>query len=816
MPQNPVSDITDPPPGSASRLFRSLQSAFRRTRGRDLETDLEGYRRRLAAIRARDAGSLSNDEILVRAAGLSGKAQGGAPQEDLAVEVFALVREAARRALSLEPFDVQLVAGLAMARGRVAELPTGEGKTLAAVFPASLLALYGRGVHILTFNDYLARRDAAWMGPVYRRLGLRVGCVQEGRPAEEKRAAYEADVTYATAKEAGFDFLRDRIAVSPADRVHRPFQAALVDEADSILIDEARIPLVISGAEERAAGDAARMARLARGLVPGVDYETDNERRNVFLTERGAAAAEADLGRGSLYAPENQGLLESLYCALHAAALLRRDVDYIVRAGRIEIVDEFTGRVVDRRLWPDGLQAAVEAREGLAARSEARVLGQITLRHFFGLYPRLAGMTATARASADELKEFCGLGVTVVPPHVPSVREDLPDLVFSKREEKLRALVADIAAARASGRPVLVGTANVRESEELGASLGAAGVAHRVLNAKNDELEAGIIAEAGRPGAVTISTNMAGRGTDIRLGGGDAAERGRALALGGLLVIGTNRHESRRVDDQLKGRAGRQGDPGTTRFYISLEDPLFERHDLREPFEKRHGFTAEAGVLRGRAVGRDVDHAQRVIEGMNFDVRRALDKYSSLIELQRRIVEERREPVVYGGSPGLWAARFPALHAQGVERLGAERMAALERRAFLARLDRGWADHLAWVADARESIHLVGLGGRTPVLEFQKDATASFMEMTKEVERAALEDLRRIVEDGEEAVSRIERRRGPSSTWTTLVSDDQLGWGIEMAMGRNLGLAMGSAVFLGPLYVLTLLLKRRRPKRPSA
>ncbi len=813
MPQNPVSDITDPKPGSPARLSRRLRSAFRRARGRDLETDLEGYVPRLAAIRARTAGSLSDEEILGRAAGLSRRARSGAPPEDLTVEVFALVREAARRALSLEPFDVQLVAGLAMSRGRVAELPTGEGKTLAAVFPAVLLALSGRGAHVLTFNDYLARRDAAWMGPVYRRLGLRVACVQEGQPPAEKRSAYAADVTYATAKEAGFDFLRDRIAVSPADRVHRPFNAALVDEADSILIDEARIPLVISGAEDRPAGDAGRMARLVRGLVPDLDYETDDERRNVFLTERGTAAAEAALGRGSLYAPENQGLLESLYCALHAAALLRRDVDYIVRDGRIEIVDEFTGRAVDKRLWPDGLQAAVEAREGLAARAEARVLGQITLRHFFGLYPRLAGMTATARISADELREFYGLGVTVVPPHVPSVREDLPDLVFTARKDKLRLLVADLAAAHASGRPVLVGTASVRESEELGASLEAAGVAHRVLNAKNDELEAGIIAEAGRPGAVTISTNMAGRGTDIRLGGGDSSERDRVLALGGLLVIGTNRHESRRIDDQLKGRAGRQGDPGTTRFYISLEDGLFERHDLRKPFEKRHGFRADDGVLRGRAVVRDVDHAQRVIEGMNFDLRRALDRYSGLVDLQRRIVEGLRERVVDGGSPGLWEARSPGLHARAVERFGAERLAALERRAFLARLDRGWSDHLAWVADARESIHLVGLGGKTPVLEFQKSATASFMEMTAEVERAALGDLRRIVEGGEDAASRVEQRRGPSSTWTTLVNDDQLGWGIEMAMGRNLGLAMGSAVFIGPLYVLTLLLKRRRPKR---
>ena len=334
-----------------------------------------------------------------------------------------------------------------------------------------------------------------------------------------------------------------------------------------------------------------------------------------------------------------------------------------------------------------------------------------------------------------------------------------------------------------------------------------------ILNAKNDELEAGIIAGAGRPGAVTISTNMAGRGTDIRLGGEDERERDKVLALGGLYVIGTNRHESRRIDDQLRGRAGRQGDPGTTRFSISLEDRLFERYGLREAFDKRHGFREEAGILEGRAVGRDVDHAQRVIDGQNFDLRRALDRYSELVELQRRIVEERRERVVDGGSPGLWAQRSPELHSHAVERFGAERLAALERRSFLARLDRGWSDHLAWVAETRESIHLVGLGGRTPILEFQKDATAAFLEMMAEVERSAGDDLRSLVEGGESAAAGLEKRRGPSSTWTTLVNDDQFGWGIEMAMGRNLGLALGSAALLGPLYVLTLLLKRRRPKR---
>ncbi|OGD21138.1 MAG: accessory Sec system translocase SecA2, partial [Candidatus Aminicenantes bacterium RBG_13_59_9] len=555
-------------------LATKFRAAFNKARGIPVEIDLSARRRTIDQVHAfrreRALHTASEAELGALSRKLRARVASEPHPERAAVEAFALVYEACCRTIELVPHDVQMVAGLAMLERRIAELPTGEGKTLAAVFPAYLQALTGRGVHILTFNDYLARRDAAWMGPIYRLLGLSVGFVQEGMSKPEKRSAYACDVSYATAKEAGFDFLRDQLANETDDLVHRPFHVALVDEADSILVDEARIPLVISGAAGEFNTDAERLAPLIRRLVPGRDYETDEEKRNVFPTDAGLEKLEQSLGCGDLYSSHNEQLLAAVHCALHAAVLLQRDVDYIVRNGRIEIVDEFTGRIMEKRHWPDGLQAAVEAKENLFHGSEGRILGSITLQHYFRLYPQLCGMTATALPSAAELEEFYGLSVAVIPPHRPCIRVDHPDVVFTHKKAKMRALIQEITDVHASGRPILVGTLSVRESEELAAALKESGVHCDVLNAKNDELEAKIIAEAGRLGAVIVSTNMAGRGTDIRLGGGNEAEREEVAALGGLYVIGTNRHESLRIDRQLRGRSGRQGDPGSSRFFISL------------------------------------------------------------------------------------------------------------------------------------------------------------------------------------------------------------------------------------------------------
>jgi preprotein translocase subunit SecA len=701
-----------------------------------------------------------------------------------------------------------------MADGKIVELPTGEGKTLAAVFPASLFALSGRAVHVLTFNDYLARRDAAWMGPVYRLLGLSVGVVQEAMDKAAKRSAYACDVTYATAKEAGFDFLRDRLAFEPADLVHRPFDVALVDEADSILIDEARVPLVISGAAGELNTDAGRLTSIVSGLERGKDYDTDAENANVFPTDDGIRRIESRLGCGNLFSPENEMLLAAVHCALHAQALLERDVDYIVRDGRVEIVDEFTGRVMDKRHWPDGLQAAVEAKENVLRASEGRILGSITLQHFFRLYPALCGMTATAVTSARELKEFYGLGVAVVPSHRPCVRRDLPDVVFTHREAKRGALVREISDVHDTGRPVLVGTSSVRESEELAAALKDAGVACEVLNARNDELEAAVVARAGAMTAVTISTNMAGRGTDIKLGGPAQEERDRVAALGGLYVIGTNRHESLRIDRQLRGRAGRQGDPGSSCFFISLEDDIFERYGLSRRLFARYRLERQTAAVDDELLRKEILHGQRVIEGRNLDIRRALWDYSTLVETQRRIVAEWRDGVFdpQGGEDTPFLP-LPKLLKAGTARFGREAFERMARRVALFHVDRLWADHLAWLADLRESIHLVSLGRKEPLHEFQKAATEAFLGLEKRIEREVRRTLKSLVDREGPVDLDAEGLKGPSSTWTYLVNEDQFGWGVEMLKGTNIGFTSVAAAFYGPLFLFALIVNRLKRRR---
>jgi len=817
----------DPRRGAAAGLqtgFRARAlTAFNRFRGIPVETDLARLARTVGKIRAiHEAEGLARktDEELGRlAASLRGRLKGEVSTEDpemAKVEAFALVDEAAWRATGLAAHDVQMVAGLAMAAGKVAELPTGEGKTLAAVFTASLFALTGRTVHVLTFNDYLARRDAAWMGPIYHLLGLSVGVVQEGMDKQAKKCAYARAVVYATAKEAGFDYLRDRLAYEPTELVHRPFDVAIVDEADSILIDEARIPLVISGTAGGPGADAGRLAAVVRGLERGRDYELDAENANVFPTDDGIRRIERLLGCGNLFAPENEMFLAAAHCALHAETLLERDIDYIVRDGRVEIVDEFTGRVMDERHWPDGLQAAVEAKEGVRRGSEGRILGSVTLQNFFRLYPALCGMTATARTSSRELKEFYGLGVVVVPPHRPCLRRDLPDVVFTHKEAKLRALVREIAGAHATERPILVGTSSVRESEDLATALKEAGIVCVTLNAKNDELEAAVIARAGAPGAVTISTNMAGRGTDIKLGGPREEELGRVAALGGLYVIGTNRHESLRIDHQLRGRAGRQGDPGSSRFFISLEDDIFERYGLRRMLFKRYRLDRRSDAVDDELLRKDILHGQRVIEGRNLDIRRALWDYSTLVETQRRIVSAWRggvfDPTAEADAPFRPGSQ---LLKAGSARFGREEFDRMARRVVLFHIDRVWADHLAWLADLRESIHLVKLGRMEPLTEFQKSATEAFLGLEAKIGREVRKTLRSLIERKGPVDLDAEGLKGPSSTWTYLVNNDQFGWGVELVKGTNIGFAAGAAAFYGPLFLFALIVNRFKRKKAS-
>jgi preprotein translocase subunit SecA len=782
----------------------SLLQRFRHLTGRPVDFDLRPFRGLVDEIAAREAEieALDDDGIRRRAAEVRARIELGAKLDDQLVEVFALVREAARRILGERPFDEQIMAGVALHQGRVAEMQTGEGKTLAAVAPATLNAFLGRGVHIHTVNDYLARRDAAWMRPIYKLLGVSVGCVQEGMSVTDRRKAYARHVTYVTAKEAGFDLLRDGLCLDPGDRVHRPFHFLIVDEADSILIDEARVPLVIAGAVQDEATGLGRLAVLACNLRPDVDFDTDEYSRNINLTEEGTHRVERELAVGNLFAEENLGLLAAVRNAMHAEALLDRDVDYIVRNGRVELVDELTGRVVDDRQWPDGLQAALEAKEGLDLQPEGRILASITMQHFIMSYPRLAGMTATAQPAAEELKESYGLEVVVIATHRSCIRVDHSDRIYTHPEAKRQAVVEEVATVHATGRPILVGTASVAESERLAAALVEKGVACRVLNAKNDEAEAEIVADAGAIGAVTISTNMAGRGTDIRLGGRNEADHDAVVELGGLYVIGTNRHESLRIDRQLRGRAGRQGDPGSSRFFVSFEDDLLLRFGIEELIPRASMPARQEGAVEGRMLRREIDRAQRVVDGQNIDMRKTLKRYSDVLEAQRQFIQDWRRGFLEGEDELVLLQEASRDRYMEVRvRVGEEMLEEIERRITLLSIDHGWCDYLAEMARVRDGIHLVTLGGKTPYEVFHEHAREAFARTLELIDERVVSVFESVTITAEGVDWEAEGLLGPSSTWTYLVTDMPFTTGPLAAMAGRPSLGILAAWMYWPLWI---------------
>jgi len=692
--------------------------------------------------------------------------------QDSLVEAMALAAEMSEQILGLRMFDVQLIGALVMADGKIAEMQTGEGKTLAAVPAVYANALAYGGVHVLTANDYLAKRDAGWMGEIYRSLGLSAGYINQGMSAEERRLAYGCDVVYATPNEVGFDFLRDQLCLYPNELVHKPLRCALFDEVDSILIDEARIPLVIAGGDTAPVDLAYRCAAVVRELRPGLHYSTDEFARNIQLTELGAAAVEQALHCPNLYDLRYALMLAAIQDALHAEVLLRRDVDYIVKNNAIELVDEFKGRIAENRRWPAGLQSAIEAKENLPLQRQGRILGSITLQNLAALYRRKCGMTGTAATQAQEFFQMYELEVVVVPTNRPFIRTDYPDLIFRTRGEKERALVEEISSVHATGRPILVGTASVEESESLSALLRQAGIPHHVLNARNDEVEAQIIAQAGALGAVTISTNMAGRGTDIPVGGAPPQHRDEILALGGLYVIGTNRHESRRIDYQLRGRAGRQGEAGTSRFFISLEDDLMERFGIREALQ--------GNMPEGEAI----EHVQRIIEGQNLEIRQTLRKYEQIIEQQRKIIQAMRSEVLAGEGESLIEAQEPELYEHLCQQFGKQRIAEQERLVSLTKIDELWSDYLVDIAELRSGIHWVSLAGNDPLNEYLHQVALKFENLQDRIDEqvfAAFVGLQP-GENGEwPELPRFDR----GATWTYVINDQPFG-NISERFAKNL------------------------------
>jgi preprotein translocase subunit SecA len=784
-------------------LADSVQEQYRHMTATPIQHDIRVYMDLASRIGAIDLSTLSDDELRARARDMRarGAAAGTNGLDGILLEVFAIAREAAARFLHMRPFDVQLAAGVALHRGRLAQLATGEGKTLVAVPPAILHALGGERVHIFTANDYLTRRDAEWMAPVYECFGLRAASVTQGMTHDERRHAYEADVTYLTAKEAGFDFLRDHTALDPSRIVYRRREFAIVDEADFILIDEARVPLVIAGEAPALPIDHAALAQLVRGLRRGVDYDADEYGRTAVLTETGFRTAGARLGAG-LDNPSQHLLLSAVNVALHAQALLHRDRDYVVRDGRVELVDEWTGRVAENRRWPHGIQPAVEAKEVLAVRREGRILGSIPMQHFIRQYARIAGMTATAESASEEFEMFFGLETVVFPPNRTSSRVDEPDVVFTHRAAKIAALLDEIARVHATGRPILVGTVSVRESEELGDLLRQRGIQCEVLNARQDAHEAEIIARAGTLGAVTISTNMAGRGTDIMLGGGDPDQHARVAALGGLYVIGTNRHESLRIDNQLRGRAGRQGDPGSSRFFISLDDDLIKRYGVMSLIPKGHRPERSMTPIADRIVAREIARAQRIVEGQNFEIRRTLWKYSALVDEQRAIVYRWRQELLEDeADPGVCAESAAEKYQALVAQVGADAVRQAEQRVTIFVLDRAWAEHLALIEDVREGIHLQRYAGREPIAEFHRQIVEAFGQL-----------MDRVSDDAVGVFERLEVRNGvidlaaagvagSSSTWTYLINDNPFStFGLSLMANRNVGAAAVTG-FIAALYL---------------
>ncbi len=719
---------------------------------------------------------------------------------DAQPEAFALVREAGRRALAMRHFDVQLMGGSTLADGMIAEMRTGEGKTLVATLAVSHRALAGRGVHVVTVNDYLAKRDASWMGPLYRALGVTVGVIQADMTPDARRAAYACDVTYGTNSEFGFDYLRDNLAVEKEQCVQRGHFFALVDEVDSILIDEARTPLIISGQPEEAPATYYEFARIAKRLVAGDDYEVDEKRKTVSANEECVHTVERLLGVENLYAPGNGHLVNHLQQALRAQALYHKDVEYVVQDGEVKIVDEFTGRIMEGRRWSEGLHQAVEAKEGVKIEAENITVATVTIQNYFRMYETLSGMTGTAATEANEFSEIYKLEVVSIPTNVDMVRKDQNDVIYKTKVEKFNAVADDIAARHAAGQPVLVGTISIETSEELSAVLTSRSIPHNVLNAKQHEREAEIVKDAGQRGAVTIATNMAGRGVDIKLGEG-------VPELGGLYVLGTERHESRRIDNQLRGRSGRQGDAGESRFYLSAEDELVRLfagdriYKILDRLKVPEGEPIEAGLLTNRIEG-----AQKRVEEQNFEIRKNVLKYDDVLNKQREVVYAERREVLEGhdisGHVREWidetvwgvvdshtdasahetwnldemAAGLRAIYpvsfdvadlgdrttvtrealldrvAADAERayeakevaIGAiapELMRQAERFYLLQSIDTHWRDHLDTMEYLREGIHLRGVAQKDPLVEYRTEGHAMFGQMMGRVREEVVTNL---------------------------------------------------------------------------
>lgn len=694
----------------------------------------------------------------------------GDPETDNSLEsVFARCYRAAEKTLGITPFDEQLSAALSLSEGRMVQMQTGEGKTLCAVFAACHEALNGGQVHILTFNDYLADRDCNWMRPIYEELGVSVGCITESTPRGERKVLYQKQVLYITAKEAGFDYLRDFVCFESDEAVFpEKLNFAIVDEADSILIDEARIPLVIAGdiAVKESGGVEAVYEKVA-ALGEG-DFAVDEDTRNVYLTDSGADKAEEIFGC-NIYAADGTELLAKICACLKAREELAENKDYIVRDGSILLVDEFTGRAAPGRVFPGELQAAVEAKHNLKITSRGRIMGNIALQYFARLYPKLSGMTGTAEDSREEFEKIYGILTDVIPTRLPCARIDKPLELYYDKDEKRRAIIAAVKEAADIQRPVLVGSESIEESESIADDLRKLGIECAVLNAKNNAEEAAIIAKAGERGAVTISTNMAGRGVDIKLGGVDSADKNFVTGVGGLLVLATSMRESARITKQLRGRAGRQGDVGESRFFASLDDGIMQKNELKKLAGRHYPSTKIEGALTDKTLLKEAERVQRISEGDTFDERVNLMKYTMIGEKHREITFARRSSLLDGSfNSEMWQKNAPELYEKALEKFPGDELQKLQNRVLAALLNEFWCDYLDYTAYLREGIHLTQVAGRNPADEYNIACEEYYESAAASIPERMTEKLEEVLECDGLADYAIDM---PTRTYTYLLND---------------------------------------------
>jgi preprotein translocase subunit SecA len=763
---------------------------------------------------------LTDNELKAMTPRFRERLEHGESLDDLLPEAFAVVRQASIRTLKMRHFDAQLIGGIVLHQGKIAEMKTGEGKTLAATLPVYLNALSGKGVHVVTVNDYLAKRDTEWMGNIYAFLGLSVGNMVHGLDDTARKDAYSADITYGTNNEFGFDYLRDNMKFSRQDLTQRGYNYAIVDEVDSILIDEARTPLIISGPAEKSTSLYYELNKVVPRLKPETHYTIDEKVRSVVLTEEGVACCESILKTDNLYDPKSIEILHHLNQALKAHTLFKRDVDYIVKTGQVIIVDEFTGRLMPGRRYSEGLHQALEAKENVRVENENQTLASVTFQNYFRMYEKLAGMTGTADTEAAEFKKIYDLDVVVIPTNDPMIRQDFPDVIYKTEEEKFNAAAKDIKKLHHAGQPVLVGTVSIDKSEKLSRMLKKQGIKHSILNAKNHEKEAEIVAQAGQKNMVTISTNMAGRGTDIVLGDG-------VTDLGGLHILGTERHESRRIDNQLRGRSGRQGDPGSSRFYLSLEDELLRIFggERISSIMDRLGID-EGEPIEHNMISKAIENAQRKVEGHNFDIRKHLLEYDNVMNQQRQVIYNYRREALKDGSiqslmqdmiqevieetvgelvdedglPADWDMKglkavlldrfalvikpeslFPdgftqqqfqqyvvdeALkqYQEKEKQIGTYGFHHLERTILLQTVDSIWKDHLLAMDHLKEGIGLRGYGQRDPLLEYKQEGFTMFQTMVRRIKEATISTLFRIKVRRPEEIDQMNRSRDQKMT----------------------------------------------------